>query len=899
MRCFSSLLILLFYLVFFPGVVEATHNRAGEITFVQLSDLSIRATLTTYTKTESIAADRDTITIYWGDGSFTNIKRVNGFGEELPNNVKKNIYIAEHTYPGRGIYNISMIDPNRIADILNVDPPNSINIPFFLQSTVNLINSTFQGINHSPVLLKAPIDIACLGQIFVHNPSAFDEDGDSLSFKLLTPLMDYNTPVPNYLLPNLINPGLQNNLTFNSQTGTLYWNAPQRAGEYNIAFEIIEYRKGIRIGSVIRDMQIVVIASCATNSPPTVIGIDDTCIIAGTELNLNYIINDPNKGFRGGKVKIEVGGAAFIVNNPATANFPSGYNDPSINLNLNWKTECSHVRKDYYTFYILATDDYYENSGLSTIYSVRVKVTAPPPEDLISLDENSRVRLLWKFPYPCKDFESDFKGFSVWRSETPIALLNDTCVTGLENSGYQQIAFLVNLVQAGRYQFIDTAIERGTNYCYRVQAEFSKTSSSGFPYNFSPSLFSNETCIYLPDDRPILLNVDVQETSEAIGKIFLRWSKPNFEQYDTFKHIGPYIMQIYRSVGNQFYTLIHDQNFLNFGSWSDTSFTDDNLNTKDFYNSYFITIRSSDNYLVVSDTGQSLFILPSIDGNRILLNWKVNAPWENYNYDILRKTQNEINFKILDSITSPPYHDTDVDFGKTYCYVVRSYGKYSSPFIPAPLINNSQESCIELVDTTAPCCPVLNVAGPCGENRINDFNYLNWNNPNIICSAKDVKGYRIYIKSNSDTFTLLKEIDNASIIEYKHYITDNNPVCYLIKSFDTSGIECIFPDTICVIYCPEYELPNTFTPNGDGRNDLFKPIINKFIEKIDIQIINRWGQLVYKTTDPEINWTGNDLNENKLSDGVYFYTCKIYPFPNLKNTQNTFISGFIELLSGK
>ena len=80
--------------------VWATHNRAGDISISQVGDcvesLTIQATIITYTKASSIPADRDTLTICWGDGNCERIARVNGFGsppqgELLENDTKKNI----------------------------------------------------------------------------------------------------------------------------------------------------------------------------------------------------------------------------------------------------------------------------------------------------------------------------------------------------------------------------------------------------------------------------------------------------------------------------------------------------------------------------------------------------------------------------------------------------------------------------------------------------------------------------------------------------------------------------------------------------------------------------------------------------------------------------------------
>lgn len=70
-----------------------------------------------------------------------------------------------------------------------------------------------------------------------------------------------------------------------------------------------------------------------------------------------------------------------------------------------------------------------------------------------------------------------------------------------------------------------------------------------------------------------------------------------------------------------------------------------------------------------------------------------------------------------------------------------------------------------------------------------------------------------------------------------------------------------------------YFLPNAFTPNGDGRNEVFIGV--GFIENIrsfQMQIYDRWGQQVFMTTDPTIGWNGRYQNTGKiLPAGVYTY----------------------------
>ncbi|MEL7021966.1 MAG: gliding motility-associated C-terminal domain-containing protein, partial [Bacteroidota bacterium] len=127
----------------------ATHNRAGEITIKQIgdcNDLTIEATVTTYTKQSSENADRDSLTVCWGDGTCEVVMRNNGpgnNGQSLGNDIKRNTYVAIHSYPGRGTYKISMTDPNRNAGILNVDFPNSDRIEFHIETVYTFLNPQF------------------------------------------------------------------------------------------------------------------------------------------------------------------------------------------------------------------------------------------------------------------------------------------------------------------------------------------------------------------------------------------------------------------------------------------------------------------------------------------------------------------------------------------------------------------------------------------------------------------------------------------------------------------------------------------------------------------------------------------------------------------------------------
>lgn len=73
-------------------------------------------------------------------------------------------------------------------------------------------------------------------------------------------------------------------------------------------------------------------------------------------------------------------------------------------------------------------------------------------------------------------------------------------------------------------------------------------------------------------------------------------------------------------------------------------------------------------------------------------------------------------------------------------------------------------------------------------------------------------------------------------------------------------------------YCEIY-LPSAFTPNGDGHNDLFKPIRAADIKKYQLTIYNRWGQIVFESNDVNNGWDGF-YQGHRQPGGVYVWSVK-------------------------
>lgn len=91
----------------------------------------------------------------------------------------------------------------------------------------------------------------------------------------------------------------------------------------------------------------------------------------------------------------------------------------------------------------------------------------------------------------------------------------------------------------------------------------------------------------------------------------------------------------------------------------------------------------------------------------------------------------------------------------------------------------------------------------------------------------------------------------------------------------TSSTGCIARDTLSILVIdlvPEIIVPNVFTPNGDRANDLFA-VKGTNITSFDCSVFNRWGKLVFSSSDVKNSWDGK-INGNPADEGTYFYIIK-------------------------
>ena len=908
--------------------VFATHNRAGEIRVEQLSGLSIRATVVTYTAFQgnSNDADRDSVLVEWGDGTQEWIIRSNGpivdgfpNGEQLGDNIKVNIYTTTHTYSGRGQYIIGMQDPNRVDNIRNINNGGSTEVRFYIRTVFTFLDANFQGPNSTPELLQPPIDNGCVGQRFTHNPNAFDPDGDSLVYRLGVPLQAEGIPVPNYQSPSEFGGvGGPSFFTLNEVTGTLTWDSPRREGDYNAVILIISFRNGQPIDTTTRDMQIS-IKTC-DNEPPVVVVANEFCLITGESLTLDPVATAPIIE-TDQQVRLTATSATFdFPLSPATWNGDDLYHPQPWTRQYSWTTVCEHTDRNPYNVIFKATDDFRTNLGgetdLSRLEVVRIKVSAPPPNDVQIEAENGLIDLDWEAPYVCEDAADDFFfGFSVWRREGSNPFPFDSCMQGLAGRGYTRISTQTNDIAGGRYVFTDDDIERGRTYCYRILGQFVRFTATGRPFNLVESIPSAEVCIQSSRDLPLLTRADVLSTDPTTGAVDVRWTPPLASDLDTIANPAPYTYEVLRSdgIGTSNFNPIPGTltSFPNFAALAgDTMFVDNNVNTVSQGYTYAIrfTANGSDNGIAPLPSSTINLSVASTDQLNTL-NWISETSWENTRYEVLRERTTG-GFDTLATLTGTTYADDDVVNGVESCYKIVGFGTYGVSTIHSPLINNSQEVCGIPIDTVGPCPPDLSVATICElleqqQNVRPPFtNTLSYSFGESCEPADDLRALRFYELTDSAATgqTLLGEvefpIDSIFLVEELLEIAG----CYAVSAVDSVGNEGPLSASVCVSNCPFYLLPNVITPNGDNTHDVLRPRINRFVERVDFVLYNRWGELMYETDDPTLGWDGTNLDGDPVSDGTYVYSCRVFqrlPGGDIEEIAGDPLNGTIEVFRGQ
>mgnify|MGYP006421776357 CR=1 FL=1 len=882
-------------LLLVAGNARATHYVAGEITYRYLGDGLYEIQLVTYTDTDT-RLDHPTALILWDDGDSSEVPRTRKDVNYLNRGVDRNIYVATHRYD-QGVYFVGFFDRNRIREIKNIE--NSVDQAFYVESRLEVPSSNQS--NSSPILEQPPLDIGCTGQVYEHNPAAYDPDGDSLAYELVVPRRGRGQTVKGYK-------DLAEKATYfdiDPVTGQFEWESPEEPGVYNIAILVKEYRDGELIGYVLRDMQINITSECQ-NIKPEVFAVNDTCIEAGRGniLNLKFSMTDPDTGQNitltalGGPLEVD-----FVGNNAASLTPPeaSGISPDTISTSFRWQAVCPLIRKEPYRLVVRGEDNVRPSSEeLVDLETFSIQVIGPPPEKAFAQSQGNAIRIDWEPPV-C----GNVLGYYIYRAIAPTGFDTSFCQTGIPaNSKFERIGLNPG---SDSTTFIDdnqgAGLSLGTNYCYRITGIYRREGEVEFVEGYA----SNEACARLRFDRPIFTNVDVDTTAQDLGRINLRWANPR--ELDT-SGLANYQYRLYRvdpQTGDsvQIYT-VRSETFAGLGDEADdTTFVDEGINTRDFQYEYTIGFRADGGGKPVdlgySPTASSLYLNVNFGDEKLFLSWEeARTNWTNDSFLVLRESPPDSRqfTDTLATVKEPRYTDDGLinERAEPYCYKVVSYGSFGIDGIPEPTVNRSQFNCGIPQDTIPPCPPDsvwgdINCNCEAGEFPITLYWQTAAFEDELDECAEDIVAYEIYFSAdgNSDKAEAVVRLDLEEDLSRDDLIgtirtnltgrdfnTDRLPGFFFVSGVDSFGNKGALSDPIGLECQPVYRLPNIFTPNGDNLNDQLRPMEACFIESVEMRIFNRWNQLVFQTNDPQLLWDGTDPDlESQLETGTYFYECEV------------------------
>lgn len=230
---------------------KAFHYFGSEITCKQINGLTYHVTFKFYGELYGGWNWNNEINLSvanYSTGSFTNVTAIKVNDKHLYGGIYQMHYSALFTFPAPGEY---VIYQGTCCWTHSSNIITSISQTYHNQCLIKV--DTITG-NSSPEFLYDPIVFAPVNDTLYYNPLPYDADGDILLWSIDTPrtnltdeLLNYNTPGSSAGMNFFINP----------KTGEVTW-IPTSIGKYITSIKVEEYRNGIKIGEIVRDMIFIV-----------------------------------------------------------------------------------------------------------------------------------------------------------------------------------------------------------------------------------------------------------------------------------------------------------------------------------------------------------------------------------------------------------------------------------------------------------------------------------------------------------------------------------------------------------------------------------------------------------------------------------------------------------------
>ena len=229
------------------------------------------------------------------------------------------------------------------------------------------------------------------------------------------------------------------------------------------------------------------------------------------------------------------------------------------------------------------------------------------------------------------------------------------------------------------------------------------------------------------------------------------------------------------------------------------------------------------------------------ENNGVDLQWSQDPAFVAETYNILKSGT------VISTSTTNTYNDATYTPGDGSCYKI-SY----------------TDACGNKSTQSPEACPIF-VTGSLGENNVITLvwnAYTGWKNgvDHYIVEKFNEEG-QLLQSFNAGTATTL--VDDEEDFDNQIYI-------YKITAIaNDAGISNSVSNSITIIKEPNLSYPTAFTPNGDNMNDVFK-VFGQFTAAVEFKIFNRWGELLFITTDLGKGWDGT-YKGSAMPEGTYVF----------------------------
>ncbi|MCG8308670.1 MAG: gliding motility-associated C-terminal domain-containing protein [Cytophagales bacterium] len=284
-----------------------------------------------------------------------------------------------------------------------------------------------------------------------------------------------------------------------------------------------------------------------------------------------------------------------------------------------------------------------------------------------------------------------------------------------------------------------------------------------------------------------------------------------------------------------------------------TQFTDDQVVCGINYN-YQLSMMENNGFLSISDTSSVtaistdipepiINISATVSGQDIIISWEEPQNYVATGY-VISRSKDSNNYEVLDTLTTNSYTDPNLFTQSTqYFYKIEYF-----------------DACGNLSEESIVASPVLLVSE--SDKTLYWTNYEGWSN--------GISGY--LLEKYDENGNLIETIDLGISTSYREDPVSNpyQFISYKIiaipNDFTNGNVES---NLLKVIYRSKVAFPNAFSPDGDGLNDIFN-FESRFIKAVRMKIFNRWGELVYQTTEVDRGWDGT-INGKPAPLGTYIH----------------------------